>query len=162
MRLSALILTICAVIAAVAVASAAPPPPGGATRAAYTNATCSLGFNPNPTTYPALSQNVKYTCSATAVCAAQFTSSKYQANNSMFGYTCSRTGGDLDNLVCSTGFHYTGKGYVIAPDLTWYTCGSNAVTCPSGLNVTGASTGPISEVGPLPKFSYTCASATIP
>lgn len=158
MRLFAILAT-GAFIAGFTVASAAPPPSGGATRAAYTNATCYLGFNPNPATYPALSQNVKYKCSATALCTAQFTGSKYSVNQTVFGYMCSRSGGELENLACATGFHETGKGYIAAGDKIWYTCATDAVTCPSGLSVTETATGPISEVGPLPTFSYACVSA---
>lgn len=141
-------------------AAAAPPSGGGATRSAYATATCYPGFSPNPGSYPASSQNVKFQCFATAACPPLFTSvgfSKTTPNPLMFEYACKRDGSILPagKTMCSAGFAPSVQDYSAGEKLVYY-CDTKPVTCPSSFSVVDNDADSGASAGPPPKFFYAC------
>lgn len=153
--------TVVSILAGLALLAAAPPPPGGASRPAYTAATCTPGFMPNPVTYPASAQDVKYQCFGTASCPPLFSvasPSKTTPNPLLFEYACSRTGTVLPagNATCSAGFSPSIQGYPQGEKLVYF-CDTKAVICATGFSVVDNSAD--SGILPGPKFFYACISS---
>lgn len=173
MRVSGATLTGLALFASITIVqlttvagAAAAPPPGaaaGAVRNAYTSATCSPGFSPNPATYPASSANVKYQCFGTASCPPQFTSGSYSKttpNPLLFEYSCTRTGSVLPagKATCAAGFVPSIPAYQEGEKLVYY-CDTKPVTCPSTFSVVDNDADSGASPGPPPKFFYACISS---